>query len=369
MIEKIHASDTRIVLAASGGGSRAIAELLEVPGASRTVLEAVVPYCERAMIDWLGGRPDQFCAEPTGRAMAMAAYRRACELAQGSRLAGIACTASLASNRPKRGPHRAHVALQTAETTASQSLELSKGQRTRPEEEQLVARVILNMVAEACGVSDRLRLELLPGERIEEHRAAAPEAWRQLLTGEVASVFHGPADQEIRSRAVIFPGAYNPMHRGHRGIAKVASEHFGRPVALEISILNVDKPPLDFLEIQRRLAQFAPEQSVWLTRAPTFEEKSVIFPGATFLVGADTLRRIGDPRYYGGDAAACEAAIERIAARGCRFLVFGRLELGRFVELADLDLQPSLRSLCEIVPEERFREDVSSTNIRRSNGE
>lgn len=46
----IHDSPTRVVLGISGGGSRAITDLLEVPGASRTVLDAAVPYSERALV-------------------------------------------------------------------------------------------------------------------------------------------------------------------------------------------------------------------------------------------------------------------------------------------------------------------------------
>jgi hypothetical protein len=107
---------------------------------------------------------------------------------------------------------------------------------------------------------------------------------------------------------------------------------------------------------------------VCLTRAATFEEKSRLFPGATFIVGVDTLRRIADPRYYRDDAAACLAAIERIAARGCRFLVFGRDVGTGFVRLSDLDLPEALRAICREVPGEEFREDISSTEIRKSGG-
>ena len=111
---------------------------------------------------------------------------------------------------------------------------------------------------------------------------------------------------------------------------------------------------------------FSRAQTLWLTRAATFEEKSRLFPGATFVVGADTLRRIADPRYFGGDATACQRATERIVARGCRFLVFGRQEEGRFVGLSDLDLPPQLRACCEEVPASEFREDACSTDIRRA---
>jgi hypothetical protein len=139
-------------------------------------------------------------------------------------------------------------------------------------------------------------------------------------------------------------------------------------VATEISIVNADKPPLDYAEIERRLGQFSAEQPVYLTRAATFEEKSRLFPGATFVIGADTLRRITVPRYYGENLAACQCAVERIVERGCRFLVFGR-DLGTgFVRLADLDLPEQLRAICREVPLDVFREDVSSTALRQSDG-
>ena len=62
-----------MVVAITGGGGRAITDLLTVPGASATVLEAVVPYSLPALEDWLGGKVDHACSERTARAMAMAA--------------------------------------------------------------------------------------------------------------------------------------------------------------------------------------------------------------------------------------------------------------------------------------------------------
>jgi nicotinamide mononucleotide (NMN) deamidase PncC len=368
LVRKIHDAGTRFVLALSGGGSRAITELLEVPGASRVVLEVAVPYCEAAMIEWLGARPDQFCSAATARAMAMVAFQRAFRYdPSGVPLAGFAATASLATDRPKRGPHRVHLAMQTVAVTASQSLELEKGRRTRAQEERLVTTLVLNLIAEACSLEERLPLDLLDKERVEQSRVVAPEPWRDLLLGRTNAIRHGGQSEERQqsSDRAVFPGAFNPLHVGHRRMAEFAQKLLGVPVELELSILNVDKPPLDYLEVQRRMGQFDAGQPVWLTRAPTFEEKSRRFPGATFLVGADTLRRIADPHYYRDDPAACRQAIEQIAARGCRFLVFGRVQEGRFTSLHDLDLPATLRSLCREVPAEQFREDVSSTEIRK----
>jgi hypothetical protein len=147
-------------------------------------------------------------------------------------------------------------------------------------------------------------------------------------------------------------------------MAEVATERCGRPVTFELSITNVDKPPLDFIEIADRLLQFRGEH-VLLTRAPTFIEKAEIAPGCIFVVGVDTLARIGDPIYYGGDAAKRDAAIDAIGKSGCRFLVFGRSLNGKFDTVSNVELPPALRALCDEVPESEFREDVSSTELRR----
>ena len=380
LITDIHHSPTRLVLAVAGGGSGALARLLEMPGASRTVLEAIVPYSASAMIDWLGGVPDQFCAEPTARAMAMSAYRRACRLADGdASLAGVGATSSLASDRPKRGRHRVHLAIQTDSRTSSTSLELNRGHESRVEEERIVGRMVINAVAQACGLDGRLDLELRQDERLDESKIVAPQSWRALLAGTVETVRHGgqPEPESNAGRAgggapcrpdarVIFPGAFNPIHRGHRRMIEIAREELGDPVDLELSILNVEKPPLDFIEIERRLAAIGPSITVWLTRSPTFDQKSRHFPGSTFMVGADTLRRIADPRYYGNDADACCRAIDEIATRGCRFLVFGRAGEAGFEALPGLELSRALTSICREVPANVFREDVSSTEIRQS---
>jgi hypothetical protein len=279
------------------------------------------------------------------------------------KLAGVSCSASLATDRPKRGPHRVHVALQTAALTAAWRLQLQKDRRSRAEEERLAGRLLLNVVAEACGVQERLTLDLLEGEQVEQSGARAPQPWQDLLLGNFDSVRIGAAGAAPQT---VFSGAFNPTHVGHRRMVQVAQEMLQQPVVLEISILNVDKPPLDYLEIERRLGQFSAQEVVYLTRAATFEEKSRLFPGATFVVGIDTLRRIAEPRYYAGDPAARRVALEQIAGRGCRFLVFGRnLGVG-FVRLADLDLPDSLRAICREVPPEIFREDVSSTALRKS---
>jgi hypothetical protein len=380
LIERIHRSGQRGVLAVTGGGSQAISDLLAVSGASRSLLAALVPYCLPALSDLIGGPPEHACSAATARAMAMAAYFRAWELEQrlhqtepepaADMTWGVGCTASLRSDREKRGEHRLHVAWQTADATETASLFLKKNARSRADEELLAADLVLLAVAAACGVEPPTRVELLPDERLERKRTVANEDWRDLLLGAVDAVLAVGADAEdnsdetaSHSSNAIFPGAFHPLHEGHRGMAQRASQRLGTAVEFEISIDNVDKPLLDYTEISERLAQFGIGDTVWLTRAATFVEKAEIFPEATFVVGADTILRIGQTRYYSG-TEACRQALQRLAELQCRFLVFGRLIEGRFRTLEDIEIPSSLRELCEGLSGDEFREDISSTQIR-----
>ena len=168
----------------------------------------------------------------------------------------------------------------------------------------------------------------------------------------------------IINASVIFPGSFNPLHAGHLEMAVLAERRLGQPVHYELSICNVDKPDLAQPEIVARLEQFTVQNLVVLTRAKTFAEKAILFPQATFVVGADTVQRIADPRYYANEQQGMLDAVERIAEAGCRLLVFGRMLDGRFRELSDLGIPSALRCLCHGVDESQFRRDLCSTQLR-----
>ena len=122
----------------------------------------------------------------------------------------------------------------------------------------------------------------------------------------------------VRGVAVL-PGSFNPLHSGHERLAEVVSGQLGVEVVFELSVVNVDKPPLPEAELRRRLRQFRDRARVALTRAPTFVEKTRLFPGCTFVIGWDTAVRLVDPRYYGDDEAAMNDALAEMGAADCRF--------------------------------------------------
>ena len=160
---------------------------------------------------------------------------------------------------------------------------------------------------------------------------------------------------------------------------RVAEQLTGSPVALEISLENVDKPALKAAAAVARVVPLE-ASTVWITRAATFAEKAELFPGSTFVAGADTIARIGQPRYYDTGSLSCEQAIEKIGERGCRFLVFGRVmdrqfqtdcqaESSTFLQLEDLEIPVPLRAICEAVSQQQFRQDITSRELRPSSGE
>jgi hypothetical protein len=375
LISALHGSGCKAALAITGGGSGAIGELLRVPGGSRLLIEAQVPYDALALQTFLGFAPAQACSSDTTIAMARAARARAVRLVPGTGvgvgtdLVGLGATAALVSDRPRRGEHRFHIAFANPAGIAHCTCVLAKGRRDRAAEEDLVARAIVLWLARACGVAAASPRSLIDAdEQYAETVVAAADAIDRLLAGQVDRVTVQPDGQMMLSApqpALLFPGSFNPMHEGHVLLAQVAEELRQQPAAFEISVTNVDKPPLAGGTVRHRLRQFAWKAPVELTRAPTFVEKSRLFPGTTFVVGVDTAERLFGPKYYGDDEARMHKALEEIANSGSSFLVAVRLDAaGRVRALNDIPVPRRYADLFTEIPEHRFRVDTSSSEIR-----
>ena len=366
-IEEIHGTPHKAVLAVSGAGSQAVAWFLGVPGASRTILEALVPYGRESMIAFLGFEPEQSASAQTAKDMAKAAYRTAkSQLEDDSPPVGLACAATIATDRPKRGEHRAFVSAWDQHFNTTYSLHLHKGLRNRTAEEEMVSRLLVHALMLLSGLDSDVELGLTPGDSLEVERKEHPSPL-ELLAGDAAWVVARPGGElEIEGTvpAALLPGSFSPVHRGHRGLAHAAGKLLGTEVGFELSVTNVDKPALEEAEVLKRLAQFTNGETVVLTSAETFIKKSRLFPGRTFVVGWDTAIRLVAPRYYGYDEDSMMMALAEMMAGGTRFLVAGRQDQGIFKTLRDLPVPQGFQSLFDDLPEAQFREDVSSTQLR-----
>jgi hypothetical protein len=279
----------------------------------------------------------------------------------------LSCTATIATDRRKRGAHRCHVGVWGPQGWRTYSVTLEKGLRDRDGEELVVSRLILHALARTCGVRDPVDLGLSATEDVVESEASYRTPLDALIGGHVqsaASHADGTWASDSRHSGGILPGSFNPLHDGHRKLATAASDILAAPVAYELSVTNVDKPRLGEDVIRDRVSQFAGLGTVIVTDAHVFFEKAKLFPGCVLIIGVDTLSRLVDPRYYEGDEARMLLALSEIEASGCRFLVAGRLEGDAYRTLRDVPLPPMFSGLFQEIPESKFREDVSSSGVR-----
>lgn len=359
LVKTLHESEWQGVIYVTGGGAGLLSSLLTVPGASASVLEAAVPYAEKSLAQLLGEVRTAARVDVAG-ALGMRALSRARELAgQPRRMFGLGLTAALETTRSRRGENRAFISVQTRHSTSRLSLTLTKG-RGREAEEALVAETALRFLLQSLNLEGGALSDPPPGDSMRIERALLDEKLIPLVSGEGQSVCVSGSGTSPKA---LLPGAFNPLHAGHSAMKAHAERWLGCRVAYEMSIANVDKPPLDFVELEGRMGSIGTENELWLTSLPLFRQKAEAFPGVTFVVGIDTIKRIAHTKYYGSPEAR-DASLRKFHEREVGFLVYGRNVGDGFQGLESLKLPELLASRCQGVPEAEFRNDLSSSALR-----
>lgn len=383
-IFKINQQPCKIVLAITGGGTEAIGELLRHGGGSATLLEAIVPYSPVTLGRFIGKTPQKYASQGTARSMAMAAYRRALELVQENDsidktdVMGVSMTCKLAKGMDEREgrEHEVHVAIQSYCKTSASSLRLRQG-RSREEEEMIASHLLIGTLAKECGREEDHSLigELLgEGESVVSDKATVDEGVARILA-QPYRIMKDPehisdlveidiGNRKIKGKPeIIFPGSFNPCHKNHIAMAEHAFRRYGKTVHFEISLTNVDKPPIDYISLRQRLESikvYGDREfmgNVYLTAAPLFLQKANLFENATFIIGADTANRLFKTRYYRNEDDMRNMLAE-FRERNIRFLVFRRKGV-------DLRIEPEISDLCEVVPPEDYEDNgISSSAIR-----
>ena len=369
VIEQLHQTPHMLVYEFAGAGVQALAWLHAVAGSSATILEANDRYSQKSFIESVGFKPAKFVSLEASEALAKQALERAKHLKrEGTAALGVSCTASIATNRPKRGKHRCYISVADELAVSSYTLTFDKGARNREEEETLVSILVLKIIAEICNLTPP-ELSLSSKDVLEKHHSSGKTLlqleqqevkWLQFSSrGEVST------GQRLNNQ-LLLSGSFNPVHAGHLQLVKLVTERKKQAVCFELPLVNAAKATIDFEEAVRRARQFVGKGDVILSLSPLFYEKATLFPNSMFIVGADTAVRLVQKRFYNDSEAEMLASFEAVRAAGCSFIVAGRLIEDDFVTLDEITLPETIKDLFEVLPEEVFRVDLSSTEIREN---
>ncbi|KAK7815090.1 hypothetical protein CFP56_002029 [Quercus suber] len=312
----------------------------------------------------------------------------------GSPVLGVGFTGSLASSRPKLGDHRFHLSTRTADRLWVSTVTLSKGLRTREQEDKVSSHILLKAIANACRVPATFDSGLTESEVSDECEKQFDEdqELEQLINGQIyfkIYPFASGTNMSTAERKIILSGSFNPLHDGHLKLLEVAARKVNLSTSIvlycpflplyvicgdaypcfEIPAVNADKPPLTVSQIKDRVKQFEKVgKTVIISSQPYFYKKAEIFPGSAFVIGADTAVRLINPKYYDGDHKKMLEILIGCKKTGCIFLVGGRNVDGAFKVLEDFDIPEELRDMFISIPADKFRVDISSTDLRKSFG-
>ncbi len=172
--------------------------------------------------------------------------------------------------------------------------------------------------------------------------------------------------------AIVLAGSFRPLHRAHRALLETALSLSGKALTpcFEISVRNVEKPQIATSDLEVRVQQFQePRDIVIVTRSATFLEKARLMPRTTFVIGYDTAIRLFDDGFYADTDSLTPSldAMSELRDLGSCFIVGGRHDAdGTFKTIRDMFIPPGFEELLIEIPEEKFSDPISSTQLRGS---
>lgn len=333
-----------------------------------------MPYHTRELEEFLGHPVGHAVCAETAIEMAMASYMRAQAInaAEGSQRAavGLGLSAAIPSTRPLRGGHRHHVAVAARSGVFYQENIFGDGTAT-------TAHRAL-MEADIYTYASMLLIDVLDGRGTNNSDD---------VTKNAADLFMGWPFFEAYGRrfmlgpggnSTYLPGTFNPLHDGHR--AMVQSAELGEDYVLRLPprkrdvcyLISTSSPHKGDMPVHQLLDTAAmlhaerwkpdgigPRAFEFTSKEPLFIDKARARPNSTFVIGADTMARMMDPK-WGPDI---EIMLNEMANLRTLFLVMGRTVDGKWTTCRDVPVRWPHQEMFRPLP---GTFETSSTEIRET---
>ena len=370
IINKLHRllleSKSLLHISTAGAGPRLLRELWAETGISEYFVGSAMPYRRAETHAFLGHAPEaSYTSEEVAYDLAMASYLRAAEAkvveASDGNPVGLGVTSAVASYGWPSGGHRSHMVVVTRDRILHRRVDLVKGRgkEVRQLHDYEVAEAALMLLRGALDGS-------LPVD--EECEAKALERFYRY------PVFHSNGTRSARLETdadhVYLPATLDPIHDGHRLMARAAEEAkmASHRVVYLVSSVSPHKGKLGVQQMLQKAGMLLAERwrgeldsrTLEFTRdEPLFVDKARKRPNSIFVIGADTMQRMLDPAW----GIPVEDLLTDLIALGARFLVMGRYIDGKWTTCRDIPL-PRWTDQLLFTPLPG-RMDISSTELRQ----
>lgn len=354
-----------LYVATTGAGLSFQYNLWKKPGCSKYLVGFFTPYAKTELQEFIGYEPEgSFVSKEVAYDLAMASYIRAAKFKaqEGSNYdvsvgepVGIGITAAVATNRIPRGEQRAFICVITKNRALLHEVKLEKklGEDHREAHDQIIAAEAANILISA--------LDGMNGPYID----CAKEALDRFY--QYPTFLANSRTKESFGASLYLPASLNPIHDGHRELARTAESvcvgalNDGGCKYL-ISTLSPHKGEMTLQEMLFKAGMLRAEKTFrgfeFTKDEPLFLDKARKRPGSVFIIGADTMERLLDPK-WGPNPIELLKELKELKTT---FLVMGRVMDGIFKTANDIIVPDGYEDL--YVPMEG-RVDISSTEIRQ----
>jgi nicotinic acid mononucleotide adenylyltransferase len=281
--------DSAVYIIASGGGSKAISDILTHGGASSYFVGAEIPYAQQEFDKVVGGEvwDGKYCTERTAHQLAAAAYDRAFAHGQLNSI-GIGVTASLAKRESQRPGRVNHVYIAVMNSWFFSYTFHYTFNSTTPR---------LIQEEDCCTMIKAI----MDDELIRQDPQDVPE-----LFGVKPKSYwvNSPSIKDLGKfeKRFVFPGSFNPLHARHRDMIDYVYNKYNQYPIVEIALKHHHKPsvsPFEYCQRQKQIRTTYP--GIWITYStePLMIDKHHSYRQAfmddtkvIMMMGADTFEKV-----------------------------------------------------------------------------